>query len=98
MTGIERQLSQACIGFLLEQPYFGHLLSDIAKEVTVDSTQSMAIRYEEPVFVINIHPDFWNNEIRKTQEQMGYLFHQLLHLFLGTFTVFPTTPIPFCST
>jgi len=80
---IERQLSQACIGFLLEQPYFGYLLTDIAKEVTVDSTQSMTIRYEEPVFVIDIHPEFWQNHIRNEQEQMGHLFHQLLHLFLG---------------
>ncbi|MBK7406831.1 MAG: hypothetical protein IPJ40_01410 [Saprospirales bacterium] len=83
MTAIERQLSQTSIGLLLEQPFFGHLLSDIAKEADADSTTTMTIRYEEPVFVIRIHPDFWQHQIRNEQERMGHLFHQLLHLFFG---------------
>lgn len=80
---IERQFYKASIGIMLEQPYFGHLLSDIAKVEDAGSTASLAIRYEEPVFVMRVNPDFWLRQVRNEQERMGHLFHQLLHLFFG---------------
>ena len=95
MTAIERQLSQASIGLLLEQPYFGHLLSDIAKVEDAGSTASLTIRYEEPVFVLRVNPDFWLHQVRNEQERMGHLFHQLLHLFFGHLFRATDFPDPF---
>lgn len=78
---IERQLTQASIALLLEQPFFGYLLGDMLKEADGSRTRSISIRYEEPVFVVSVCPDFWRRSTREVQ--MGHLLHQLLHLVCG---------------
>jgi predicted metal-dependent peptidase len=78
---IDRQISQAAIGLLLEQPYYGHLLTDIVKIADPESVQTLAIGFEEPVFVLRVNPDYWLNQLHSKQERMGLLLHQLLHLF-----------------
>ncbi|MBK6902483.1 MAG: hypothetical protein IPH04_06655 [Saprospirales bacterium] len=80
---VERQLYRASIGLLIEYPYFGALLSELVKEVSPASTQSIAIRYEEPVFVLSVNPECWEQRIPGEGERMGSLLHQVLHLFFG---------------
>ena len=94
---VERQITQASIGLLLEYPFFGHLLSELVKEVDADATTSLSIRYEEPVYIISVNPDFWENQVRSRQEQMGHLYHQLLHLFWGHLWRAADLPEPFLA-
>lgn len=79
---LERQFSQIAIALLLEQPFFGRLLCDIVKRAD-GGTSSLEIRYEDPVFVLGVNPDFWLNQLKNRQERMGITQHQLLHLFFG---------------
>jgi predicted metal-dependent peptidase len=83
MAGEVRQITRAGIALMLEQPFFGLLLSEVAKEADSTRTSSICIRYEEPVFVISVNPDFWQRQVRSMEEQMGHLLHQLLHLSFG---------------
>jgi len=80
---VKRQIYQTCIGLLIEQPFFGILLSDLKKEVDPAFTKSVAIRYEEPVFVLTVNPAYWQNTLRKEEERMGVLLRQVLHLFFS---------------
>lgn len=92
---VARQITRASIALLLEQPFFGRLLGDIAKEAAADRTASVCIRYEEPGFVISVNPDFWQNQVRSLEEQMGHLLHQLLHLSFGHLHRAADFPDPF---
>lgn len=79
----ERQLYRASIGLLIEYPYFGALLSEFVKELNPAPTKSIAIRYEDPVFVLSVNPGYWQQRIPGDGERMGCLLHQVLHLFFG---------------
>lgn len=91
----DREITRAGISLMLEQPFFGRLLCDIAKEVDPGSARSICIRYEEPGFVIAVNPDFWQNQVRSREEQMGHLLHQLLHLSFGHLHRAADFPDPF---
>lgn len=92
---VARQITRASIALLLEQPFFGRLLGDIGKEADPARTASVCIRYEEPVFVISVNPDFWQRQVRSLEEQMGHLLHQLLHLSFGHLHRAADFPDPF---
>ena len=80
---LQGQLYHASIGLLIEQPYFGTLLSDLLKVTDATEARSLEIGFEDPVFVLRLNPEYWREKLPTPEAQMGALLHQLLHLFFG---------------
>ena len=75
------ELGRAVIALIREEPFFGHLLSGINRDITNETpTAGVSFRNGRPLLSIN--PDFFVNELPLDGQQSAMIKHEVLHLLL----------------
>ncbi|MEZ5042112.1 MAG: VWA-like domain-containing protein [Saprospiraceae bacterium] len=80
---ILEQVSKTCIRMMLDDPFWGHLLSGILKkEVPHAPGFSWALTEDAvPLLQLNIQPAAWQALASAPERSIGVLKHELLHLY-----------------
>ena len=80
---ILREVSKTAIGLLLKEPFYGHFLTGLSKEVTA-AVPTMAVALSEnKLFKLCINARFWSEELSEEKHRYGVIKHEILHLALG---------------
>lgn len=81
--GILAQVSKATIRLSLDEPFYGHVLMGLLKEVDERiSGLSLGVSSNKtPKLAIN--PHFWEKELTGITQRLGAIKHEVLHLVLG---------------
>lgn len=77
------QITQASIQLILHEPFYGHVLTGLVKEVNVE-IQSLSLGVnanKTPKLAIN--PTYWQEELKTPAQRLGALKHEVLHLVFG---------------
>lgn len=77
------QVTQASIQLILHEPFYGHVLTGLVKELnpTILSLSLGANANKTPKFVIN--PTYWQEDLSTSAQRLGALKHEVLHLVFG---------------
>ncbi len=77
------QITQASIQLILHEPFYGHVLTGLVKEVNAEiSSLSLGVNANKtPQLAIN--PNYWQEELNTPTQRLGALKHEVLHLVFG---------------
>lgn len=77
------QITQASIQLILHEPFYGHVLTGLVKEINgeVPSLSLGVNANKTPKLVIN--PSYWQEELKTPAQGLGALKHEVLHLVFG---------------
>ena len=74
------QVSQTTIQLILHEPFYGHFLTGLVKELNQEiSTISLGVNANKTV-KLALNPDFWENTLDEPARRHGALKHEVLHL------------------
>ena len=78
---ILNEIEKASIELMLTEPFYGHFLSNLVKEISTRSPNlSLGLNPDGRLRLI-INPDYWEKQLKdKKNLQVGALKHELLHL------------------
>lgn len=81
--GILAQITQASIQLILHEPFYGHVLMGLVKELNEQIPGlSLGVNANKtPKLAIN--PQYWEKEFPTLPQRIGALKHEVLHLILG---------------
>lgn len=81
--GILAQVTQASIQLILHEPFYGHVLTGLVKELNKQIPGlSLGVNANKtPKLAIN--PAYWEKELPTLPQRIGALKHEVLHLILG---------------
>lgn len=75
----EEEISRSVVQLLQKEPYFGHLLGSVSREISKTiPTAAVGLRGTRPVLMIN--EDFFMNKLKKSPERVAVIKHEALHL------------------
>ncbi len=77
------QVTQASIQLILHEPFYGHVLTGLVKELNAE-IQSLSLGVngnKTPKLAIN--PAYWQTELSTPAQRLGALKHEVLHLVFG---------------
>jgi predicted metal-dependent peptidase len=77
------QITQASIQLILHEPFYGHVLTGLVKELNAE-IQSLSLGVnanKTPKLAIN--PTYWQAELKSPAQRLGALKHEVLHLVFG---------------
>lgn len=79
------QITQASIQLILHEPFYGHVLTGLVKEVNAEiPSLSLGVNANKtPKLAIN--PTYWQGELSTPAQRLGALKHEVLHLVFGHF-------------
>lgn len=73
------EVSRSIVQLLLKEPYFGHLLGCVSREINNSTpTAAVGLRGTRPVLIVN--EDFFMNTLKKSPERVAVIKHEALHL------------------
>jgi predicted metal-dependent peptidase len=75
---LQRQISKISIQWLLEEPFFAHIIGGLSKSLNDQVAEIGLALQEDFTFVLAINPTFWSS--LSTQEQQAVIKHEVLHL------------------
>lgn len=77
------QVTQASIQLILHEPFYGHVLTGLVKELNVEiPSLSLGVNANKtPKLAIN--PTYWQEELKTPAQRLGALKHEVLHLVFG---------------
>lgn len=77
------QITQASIQLILHEPFYGHVLTGLVKELNAEiPSLSLGVNANKtPKLVIN--PTYWLEELNTPAQRLGALKHEVLHLIFG---------------
>ena len=79
---ILKEVTSTTIELLLKEPFFGHLLTGLIKEVN-PQVPTLGVRLAGPDAVqLSINPEFWDNELKEDKYRYGVIKHEILHIAL----------------
>ncbi len=85
---LQDQISGSCIDLIFEDPFFGHFLLSINRELS-DEGPTMWVRpSNDDKIVMGINPDFWNKQLKNGKFRMGGIKHEVLHVVFKHITRF----------
>ena len=71
-------VTKTCIKLLLREPFYGHYISGVPKQMS-DSVPTAAVSlHENELFKLSVNPDFW--EKLSQPHRYGLIKHEVLHL------------------
>ncbi len=79
LVDTREELSRCIIKLLIRKPFFGHLLSGLTREVS-ENTQTMGLCLSSDDLRLVVHPHFFTDSLATTEQRVGALEHQALHL------------------
>lgn len=76
------ELGRAVIALIREEPFFGHLLSGINRDISDETTGAgVSLRKGRPLLSVN--PGFFVNELDVDGQRSAVIKHEVLHLLLN---------------
>ena len=79
---ILQEVTSTTIELLLQEPFFGHFLTGLIKEVNQE-VPTLGVRLAGPDAVqLSINPEFWDNELKEKHHRYGVIKHEILHIAL----------------
>lgn len=75
----EEELGRCIISLLLEEPFYGHLLSGVVRSVT-DQTPTAAVALTTRGVELRVNPAFLMQTLRRKRERTAVIKHEALHL------------------
>jgi len=77
------QITQASIQLILHEPFYGHVLTGLVKELNAEiPSLSLGVNANKtPNLAIN--PTCWQEELNNPNQRLGALKHEVLHLVFG---------------
>lgn len=77
------QITQASIQLILHEPFYGHVLTGLVKELNAEiPSLSLGVNANKtPKLAIN--PTYWQAELNNPAQRLGALKHEVLHLVFG---------------
>ena len=80
MNTFQEDITKVSIQLILNEPFYGHYLATLAREVT-DKVSTMSIASGESTFVkLFINEKFWNEVLTTEDFKCGVLKHEILHI------------------
>jgi len=77
-----REVTSVTIELLLKEPFFGHLLTGLAKEVN-PQVPTMGVRLAGPDSVqLSINQEYWDTRLTDEEHRYGLVKHEVLHIAL----------------
>ena len=76
------EVGRAVIALIKEEPFFGHLLSGINREITEDQT-SVGVTFRSGRPLLRINPEFFVNKLPVDGQRSAVIKHEVLHLLLN---------------
>ena len=76
------EVGRAVITLIREEPFFGHLLSGINREITEDQT-SVGVTFRSGRPLLRINPEFFVNKLPVDGQRSAVIKHEVLHLLLN---------------
>ena len=85
------ELTKQVKNLLFEQPFFGHLLMKLKKEIS-DKVPTAAVAIDKDTFNVTliVNPEYWNT--LTSPQQLGILHHEILHVAFGHLQVMSRFP------
>ncbi|MCB0572175.1 MAG: hypothetical protein KDC66_20555 [Phaeodactylibacter sp.] len=80
---ILQEVSKTAISLLLEEPFYGHFLTGLTKEVTSEVPTIAVALSGGKLFKLCINGRFWLEELTDGRHRRGVVKHEILHLALG---------------
>ena len=77
----EAELGRAVIALIREEPFFGHLLSGINRDISEDTT-GVGVSFRNGRPLLSINPEFFVNELSIAGQRSAVIKHEVLHLLL----------------
>ncbi len=74
-------LGRAVIALIREEPFFGHLLSGINRDLS-DQTETVGVSFRDGRPLLSVNPDFFVNELQIEGQRSAAIKHEVLHLLL----------------
>lgn len=82
-TGVaEAELGRAVIALIRHEPFFGHLLSGINRDVS-DRTETVGVSFRNGRPVLSVNPEFFVNGVDQDNQRSAVIKHEVLHLLLN---------------
>lgn len=79
---ILKEVTSTTIELLLQEPFFGHFLTGLIKEVN-PHVPTLGVRLAGPDSVqLSINPEFWDNDLTEKHYRYGVIKHEILHIAL----------------
>ncbi|MCB9291220.1 MAG: hypothetical protein H6560_28195 [Lewinellaceae bacterium] len=79
---ILREVTSVTIELLLKEPFFGHFLTGLVKEVN-PQVPTLGVRLAGPGAVqLSINGSFWDQELTEARYRYGVIKHEILHVAL----------------
>ena len=75
------ELGRAVIALIREEPFFGHLLSSINRDIT-SKTPNAGVSFRNGRPLLSVNPGFFVNETPIEGQQSAIIKHEVLHLLL----------------
>ena len=77
---LQDQISSTCINLIMEDPFFGHFLLSINREISEDGPTLWVRPSDDDKVIMGINPDFWSTELKGKNFRMGGIKHEVLHV------------------
>ncbi len=77
----ERELGRAAIALIRHEPFFGHLLSAINRDVG-DKVETVGVSLRNGRPTLSVNPEFYLEELGDSGERSAVIKHEVLHLLL----------------
>ena len=79
---ILKEVTSVTIELLLQEPFFGHFLTGLIKEVN-PQVPTLGVRLAGPDAVqLSINAAFWEKELARKEHRYGVIKHEILHIAL----------------
>ncbi len=78
-TKAEEELGRCILALLLEEPFYGHLLSGVVRSIT-DQTETAAVALTTRGVELRVNPGFLTQTLRRKKERTAVIKHEALHL------------------
>lgn len=77
----QEQVGRAVIALIREEPFFGHLLSGINRDIST-KTETAGVSFRNGRPLLSINPEFFVNGLPIDGQQSAVIKHEVLHLLL----------------
>jgi predicted metal-dependent peptidase len=82
MSGLFDDISKTTIQLILKEPFYGHFLSGVLKEISEEvDTLSIGVS-DRKMITLYINELFWRKGLKSDDERYGVLKHEALHIVL----------------
>ncbi len=79
-SALQDQISGTCIDLIFEDPFFGHFLLSINRELSSEGPTMWVRPSDDDKIVMGINPEFWSKQLKNGKFRMGGIKHEVLHV------------------